>query len=105
MKKIISKKVYDLGYDDIPEKADEFFAFWRDKIERVPEEHRDSARIEISTYESYGCGTLDAEVIYTREETDREYEDRMAAANELAGRVRRRELLKLQELKQKYGDV
>lgn len=98
-------KAYELGYDDIPEKADEFIRFWQDKINMVPEEFRDTAKIEMEAEESYGCATFEATVSYIRSETDKEERSREKRAQDSQESIKRRELADLAKLKLKYDNV
>jgi len=105
MKQTKQIKVYELGYDDVPQKADEFIKFWQDKINMVPDEFRGTTEIEMEAEESYGCATLEATVIYKRPETDKEEQLREKQAQDRQEAITRRELEELTKLKRKYGDV
>ena len=104
MKEDIEVKAWDYGHDrgDIPTKPDEFIKYWQDKIDLVPEEYRDSTRIEIEADSYYDCGSLYASVSYTRPETDSEYGIRMRSEELSEKRHKASELRKLEELKAKY---
>jgi len=71
MRKNKTIKVYesDSCYD-IPGKADEFMAFWQRKIDKIPAEFKESARIEIEAVSFYDSALLEVEISYTRPETD-----------------------------------
>jgi len=99
--KIFDKEEYD--GDWFPEKASEFMAWFNEKLEQIPAEHRDAARIEIGSIASYeDSHYVTLEISYSRPDTEEEI-----AANELhmayqAERRRKSEMQLLADLKSKY---
>jgi uncharacterized protein Usg len=55
----------------IPEKADEFMAFWQSELDKIPKEFMDSARIEFE-FESDGHGysSTSIKITYEMPESD-----------------------------------
>ena len=103
MKINITKEVYTDEYADIPEKPDEFLAFWKDKIDRIPEEYRDSATIEVKGVDNYGDPGVKVTVSYVRPETDEEEDRRKRGNQETKDSIERRELEELRRLTKKYN--
>ena len=106
MKKDIKIEVYSFYWDaTIPEKADEFFAFWKEKVNLVPEEYRNTTRIEIGLGDDYGHAELNATVSFTRPETGQEEAGRERRTVAKDYWIRREELAQLAKLKEKYGET
>jgi len=103
MKREIKVTAYELNYDDIPEKPSEFFAFWKEKIQLVPEEYREVALIEIEAEEDYGSAMLAATVSYYRPETNQEEALREGREKTRVELNKQQELRQLEMLKKKYG--
>jgi len=58
--------------------------------------------VNIDHYEEYGCTYLSFKAVDKREETDKEFEERVFEENQKRDRIKRRDLKLLEELKQKY---
>lgn len=102
MKKKIIVTVFDNHQyegDWPPENAVEAISWFQEKINSIPVEFRDTAKIEIEGIESYDCSYVNIEITYTREETDAELATRKAHEYEAAERAKQRDLQKLAELK------
>ena len=106
MKKQMRITVFDKEqYDDEwpPEDAARCVAWFADKLEAIPSEHRAKAKIEIDSVGCYESHHGHIEIYYDRQETD----DEMAAreAEELRGQEaqKARDLRTLAKLKAKYG--
>lgn len=81
---IFSAEQYDGNFP--PDNLQEF-ASWLDSIvEEIPEEHRETAEIEISSYYDSRCGRVT--ISYRRPETDAEWESRK---RDVLERVRQQE--------------
>lgn len=104
MKKDVKVFVWDYEHEmkGMPTKPDEFIKFWQDKIALVPEEYRDSTKIEVDANFYYDHASLEMFVSYRRPETDSEYDVRIEAERLEQRRLKARELSKLEELKAKY---
>ena len=102
MKKNKTIKVYEESWPTIPEKPSEFIAFWESKIDLIPEEHKESASIEIESSPYYDSSVLEVTISYTREETDEEQKIREFEEMRSKEEVRAREIALLNQLKQKY---
>ena len=93
-------KVFEDDCAYFPTKATEFLAFWQEKLMLIPVEYRDSAEIEIETYQSYESEYIQATVSYTRPENKEEKQERenREACND---KVRKHEKLRMyNQLKQ-----
>lgn len=101
MRKNKTIKVYEeRGCSDIPEKASEFMAFWQSKLDKIPDEFMDSARIKVEAETYYDCASLDVEISYTRPESDSEIESREYQEKQSADRDKERKLAAYNKLKQ-----
>ena len=106
MKKKIVVLNIESYMDGWPPRSIMGFKDWTDSvIERIPEEYRGDAYIDIESYDEYGSTTEKIEVYYNREETEQEIKDRRAAEERKADEIIRREKNLFEALKQKYGDV
>lgn len=85
-----------------PEDGKEFIAWFIGKVETIPEEHRATAKIEISSVNSYGDAYGSIEIGYNRPETDEEEERREEQERRIRANQKDRELKKLAALKAKY---
>ena len=103
MKQNRTVKVYEEEYDDLPEKADEFIAFFQSKVDAIPEENRGTARIEIEAEENYGSASLSVEISYARPETDEEEAARERREQLRKDEIKTRDLRELARLKEKLG--
>ena len=104
-----NKEVLVYADDDIyelPHYAEEFMAFWQDKLDRVPSEFTDSSHIELTARGGYdGEGVLSIRVCYTRPETYDETMDREATEMVCRDRELNRELALLEKLRNKYPNM
>jgi hypothetical protein len=56
---------------NIPEKADEFMAFWQSELDKIPEEFMDSARIQIENEsDRFGYSNISIDITYIMPESD-----------------------------------
>lgn len=86
-----------------PEDAPGFLAWFQDYIDSVPDERRDTLRIELSSESGYeGSHYASIEISYTRPETPEEVFIRLAKRTELVAQNEREELAALAALKAKY---
>ena len=92
----------DCNYD-LPTKPDEFIAFFEEKIALVPNEYRDSARVEVEADIYYDSTKLNVMVSYKRLETDEEENARLKREKEQKAWKENQELCQLEKLKEKYG--
>lgn len=88
---------------ELPEKPDEFMAWWQDKLDMVPVEYKASAKIEVECYEGYGSGQLEVTVSYTRPENDEEVAKRELRERKNQELQERQELCEFERLKEKLG--
>jgi hypothetical protein len=105
MKKTVEVVVFE---DDsceysLPEKTDEFMKWWRDKIEEIPEEYRDTGLIRCFTSMCYDSTELQVKISYTRLETDAEEAARLKKEDAQRAFIENQELCQLEKLKAKYG--
>ena len=89
----MNKKVtiYNEEYPDIPEDIAGFMAFWNEKIDKIPNEFKNSVRIELESESSYGNPCLEVSIYYHRPETDEECQNREERENLRSEAIRRRE--------------
>ena len=57
---------------DIPSNPKDFMAYWQELLNEVPEQYKDSAKIQMDSKESYGSAIIECTIYYEREETDEE---------------------------------
>lgn len=91
-----------------PEDPAGFMAWFQDRIDRIPAEHRQGAKIEFSSEGGYyGDHTPHIEITYMRPETDEQFASRVQRETQLAEfRARHKEQqerLLFAELQAKYG--
>jgi len=87
----------------LPSGAKEFMKYWQDKIDLIPEEFKDSAKICCdATDDGYGCNFIEVEVYYYRPETKGEEKERVNGDIENTKVIRDRELAQFAKLKAKY---
>ena len=104
MSKIQNKRVtvFDqeqYGDDWFPDKLVEAIAWLNGKLLEIPEEYRDTAKIDVDSVSSYAH----VEIVYTRPETDEEADYRIKVENQRQENIRRSELETLNRLKAKYS--
>jgi hypothetical protein len=87
----------------IPEKATEFMAFWQSKLDKIPDEFMDSARVEVEAESYHNGASLDVEISYVRPETDSEMESREYQEKQIADRNKERKLAAYNKLKQELA--
>jgi GGDEF domain-containing protein len=111
-KKMVQETVYNGGpYDSNgwpPEDPAGFMAWFQDRINQIPEEHRAKATIEFSSEGGYyGEHSAHIEITYMRPETDEQYQSRLRReADEARQKARLRESqerVALAQLLAKYG--
>lgn len=59
-------------YTSIPDKPEDLIAFIKDLLDSVPDEFKDSARIEFDAYPEYDSAYLEVDFYYYRPETEEE---------------------------------
>jgi hypothetical protein len=101
--KRISKTVEQYDGEWPPKDAAGFMAWFQERLDDVPPEHRATARIELDTTRSYEDSYAAIEISYTRMETDEEEAEREQAAAAKADLIRAQELRTLAALQAKYG--
>jgi len=97
----ITVDVFSECYCEIPTRAIEFMKFWQDKIDQIPSEHMETARVEIDS--DYDQGSIDVEISYRRIETDYECTERMEREQHFSNQRKNKDLKLLAELQAKYG--
>ena len=100
MKKIVVFE--DNRMDDINESPDAFMKFWQDKIDLIPAEYRDSARVELKTSFHYDYQVTSLEIFYLRPETKEEKGNRERLNLSRLEAAKAKELDQLAALKLKY---
>ena len=101
--KRISRTVEQYDGDWPPSDAAGFVAWFEAKMADVPEDARNTVRIELDSTMRYDSSYATIEVSYTRMETDAEESEREQQAAAQAERRRAQELRTLAELQAKYG--
>jgi hypothetical protein len=94
-------KVIDLTFNiicELPSNPAEFLQFWREKIELIPQEYRQNAKVN----SEFGEGYLDFSITYTRPETKDEEAFRLECS-ESQLRYEREDLATYNRLKEKLG--
>jgi len=87
----------------LPNDVQEFMQYWQSKIDLIPEEFKESARICCeATDDGYGCNQFEIDVYYMRPETKEEEDKRVSGNIENTKRIRDRELAQFEKLKAKY---
>lgn len=83
---------------DIPKNPNEFIAYFKEKIDLIPKEFLDSAKIELYMDADYGDGIISLRIGYSRPETEKEESDRRIS--EKTDRKKRNDFVKKNELNQ-----
>ena len=87
-----------------PEDPAGFLAWFQERIERIPPEHRATATIEIGTQSGYyGDSSASLEITYKREETDEQFAARLARESQALRQREAQERHTLAALQAKYG--
>jgi hypothetical protein len=87
-----------------PEDPAGFMAWFQERIERIPPEHRATAKIEIGTQSGYyGDSTANLEITYARDETDEQFAARLQREENDRQRRVAQEKQTLAALQAKYG--
>ena len=86
----------------IPGNLGDAIAWLQNFLEKVPAEYRDSAWIEISSYDDYGSSIVDIEISYKRPPTEADKQQRLNEERERFEEVDARERLAYERLKKKY---
>ena len=104
MRKNRTIKVYEKSqWDDIPEKASEFMDFWQSKLDKIPAEFMDSARIKVNAEIDYDIALLEVKISYVRPELDSEMESRRYQEMLSADKDKERKLAEYNKLKQELA--
>ena len=99
---VFDKEQYDGEWP--PENAAECLAWFAEKIDGIPEEFRDTAKVEISSASGYeGSSYGHIEISYTRQETDEEEQKRETLLEHKAAAQQGRELAEFKKLQKKFG--
>jgi len=99
---VFKKDQYDGEWPE--ENAAKFLAWFEEKINSIPKEFRDSAKVELEAVPGYEhCAYASIEIYYYRPETDEEEIARKAKEQNRAELKKQLELRQLEELKRKYG--
>lgn len=98
------KRVVVYGSDDDkdnwPVKLKDFIAHWQTYLDKVPEEYRDSVKIEFGGKDFYGSIEINVEIYYTRPMTQEEILQetlKLQREMELEKAIKMKQFLKLQE--------
>ena len=105
-KRTIWEEFFNHGnlYYEMPEKVDDFLAFWKETFDKIPEEFRASAKITIRAEPDYdGMAYLDVKLAYARPETAAEEAARLEQEQRQKDEQRFQELEMLKILRTKYG--
>lgn len=102
MKKNKTIPVFDDDCCELPESPEELFSWINEKLDFIPVEFKDAARVSIEAEESYGSSQLCVTVSYTRLETDNEEAAREGTEAIQESNRESRELRELARLKKKY---
>ena len=90
--------------DDWPSNPTQFVEFLQQKINKIPEEWRSVAHLNIDGAHSYECScVVEMEIWYSRPETDQERANRERLEMEKALETERTERRQLERLRAKYG--
>ena len=89
----------DVSYA-VPTDAYEFVDFWLDKLEAIPEEFRDTAKIELEVDNYYDMALMSATVSFTRPETKEELEVETKHQELTDARIRKSKVEAYNKLKQ-----
>lgn len=103
--KIIRKRVEQYYPDWPPSDAAGAIAWFQAKLDAVPAEFRETAKIEIDVTSEHGTSYATIEFSYVRPETDEEEAEREQRVAAEAERRRALELRMLAELQTKYGNI
>lgn len=102
MNKII-ENVYDSDkHEDWPTNLVDFAKWINEKIELIPEEHQQSARIDIYGIDKYDCPAACVDISYSRLESKEEVRAREVKEQTRLERIENQELELLARLKEKY---
>ena len=85
---------------EAPESLPDFIRWMQAKLEEIPEEYRQSAKIEVRKYDEEGCAEY--VIRYTRPETEQEIKARDAEIEAMKRRREADERKQLERLKRKY---
>ena len=88
---------------DLPENPKDFIDWWSEKFALVPEEYRDTTRIDCETSSYYDSTQFGVTISYTRLENDEEEAVRIKKEDDRQKFVENQELCQLGKLKAKYG--
>ena len=89
---------------NIPEKADEFMAFWQSELDKIPEEFMDSARIQIENEsDGYGDSNTSIDITYIMPESDIDAEVREQKESQSYQRNVDQKLLQYERLKKELN--
>jgi len=100
-KKIVVYKDENLS---APEDADDFLAFFIEKIASIPAEFRASAYIELEADERWGAAYIGVEISYRRPESEEDIQKRKRLEEEQAAEREKRQLDTYNRLKKIYED-
>ena len=113
-RKMVQETVYNGGeYDNNgwpPEDPAGFMAWFKDRIDLIPVEHRQNAKIEVSSESGYyDSHTPHIEITYQRPETDGQFASRLKREEQeaklQASNKEQHERQTLAELQAKYGKI
>ena len=105
MTDLITVEVYKHGYsEDIPTRPHELMEFLQSKIDVIPAEFMESARIEIGLDYEFGETHLGVKITYERPKTDEELDKEDRLDSEYKARLGAKERRTLAELLAKYPD-
>ena len=81
-------------------------AWFQGCLAEVPEQYRETAYCEIDSVSGFEGGHLaQIEIAYSRPETDEELASRIVEEGRRAADLRSKEIAKLRELQEKYGEI
>lgn len=98
---VFNKERYDGDWP--PEVAVDFLRWFQDKVQSIPPEYRDNAKVEIDATGGYeGSYYATIEITYERSETDAEYAARLEGARRATDDRQRQERALYEQLRAKY---
>ena len=100
-KKVITRR--DLSAYNLEGRLESCISYLKELLNEVPESARSRANIDFETGDDYGSPYCRFEINYYREETDEEYEARLAIKQSRDEAQRKHKLAEFNKLKQELG--
>ena len=100
---VFSSEQYDSDW--LPSNLKALITWLGERLEEIPEEHRDEASCALDTRQDYDSAYATCSISYTREYTQQELAQRELERRAAVGRQRQDDLLLLAQLRAKYPDL